>query len=115
KDIEGFSYIYLIYHFHQAEEPKLTLKPFLEDALRGVFATRAPRRPNPIGLSIVKLLKRENNILYFEGADILNQTPLIDIKPYSAKFDVFNPAKNGWQDNINDDDAQIKGRRNYKK
>jgi tRNA-Thr(GGU) m(6)t(6)A37 methyltransferase TsaA len=113
RDIEGFSNIYLIYHFHQAGPARLMLKPFLQDVERGVFSTRAPYRPNAIGLSIVELLKREDNVLYLDGVDILNGTPLLDIKPYTAKFDLFETRRNGWQDEVDEQTAQKRGLRGY--
>jgi len=113
RDIEGFSHIYLIYHFHQAEPAKLTVKPFLQDAEHGIFATRAPCRPNAIGLSVVRLISRQNNILYLEDVDILDGTPLLDIKPYLARFDIFQPTRNGWQDEVDEETAQRRGRRDY--
>ena len=113
-DLDGFSHIYLIYHFDRAETPKLRVKPFLQDTERGVFATRAPCRPNPIGLSIVELLGREDNVLHFAGADILDGTPLLDIKPYSAKFDRIDTFRNGWQDEVDEETASQRGRRGYR-
>jgi len=113
KDIEGFSHIYLIYFFHQAEPTKLVVKPFLQDIERGVFATRAPCRPNALGLSIVELVRRESNILYLERVDILDGTPLIDIKPYTARFDRLDTARNGWQDEVDEKTARNRGRREY--
>jgi len=113
KDLEGFSHIYLIYHFHKSDKVKLTVKPFLEDVERGLFSTRAPFRPNAIGLSIVKLLKIEDNFIEVENIDILDGTPLLDIKPYTSKFDSFEVLKSGWQDNVREDVAQVKGRREY--
>jgi len=113
KDLEGFSHIYLIYHFHKSDKVKLTVKPFLEYVERGLFSTRAPFRPNPIGLSIVKLLKIEDNFIEVENIDILDGTPLLDIKPYTSKFDSFEVLKSGWQDNVREDVAQVKGRREY--
>ncbi|GAF87189.1 unnamed protein product, partial [marine sediment metagenome] len=83
RDLEGFSHLFLIYHFHQAEPAKLVVKPFLQDVERGVFATRAPCRPNAVGLSIVELVRREGNVLHLDGVDILDGTPLLDIKPYT--------------------------------
>ena len=84
KDLDGFSHIILIYHFHLSKEYTLSVKPFMDDKLRGVFATRAPRRPNPIGISVVKLIKVEpRNLLYTENLDIIDGTPLLDIKPVS--------------------------------
>ncbi len=115
RDLDGFSHIYLLYHFHQAPPAKLLVKPFLQDVERGVFATRAPCRPNAIGLSIVKLLKREGNILHVEDVDILDGTPLLDIKPYTSKFDLHDVTKSGWQDEIDETTAHQRGKRDYKK
>jgi tRNA-Thr(GGU) m(6)t(6)A37 methyltransferase TsaA len=96
KDIEGFSHIILMYHFHLSTGYKLEVKPFLDDNLHGVFATRAPRRPNNIGLSVVKLIKVENNKLYIENVDIMNDTPLLDIKPFVPEFDATENITIGW-------------------
>ncbi len=113
RDLEGFSHIYLIYHLHQAPAPELIVKPFLQDIEHGVFATRAPCRPNPIGLSIVKLERREGNILHLDCLDILDGTPLLDIKPYCARFDCIANTRNGWQDEVDEASAQQRGRRRY--
>jgi len=99
KDIDGFSHIILLYAFHKSEGYKLQVKPFLEDVVHGVFAVRAPKRPNSIGFSIVKLIKVEENILHIENVDILNGTPLLDIKPYVPGFDCFPEAVSGWVEN----------------
>jgi len=96
KDIEGFSHIILLYCFHKSEGYRLQAKPFLEDVERGVFSMRAPRRPNPIGLTVVRLLKRDGNVLHITGVDMLEGTPLLDIKPYVAEFDHFGEVKKGW-------------------
>lgn len=104
KDLDGFDRIWLIYWLHQSLKPQETLKvtPFHDNVERGIFATRAPCRPNPLGLSSVHLIKIENNILHIMGVDIIDGTPLLDIKPYIAKFDVFPDTKNGWlEDKIN--------------
>jgi tRNA-Thr(GGU) m(6)t(6)A37 methyltransferase TsaA len=114
KDLEGFSHIYLLFHLHQAKGMKLEVKPFLQNVLRGLFATRAPCRPNPIGLSIVELIKIEGNSLYFRGADMLDGSPLLDIKPYSAKFDSIASTRNGWQDDVSAEYAEKYGRRGYR-
>jgi len=114
RDIELFSHIYLIYHLHAAKETRLLTKPFLQDKVHGVFSTRSPVRPNHIGLSIVKLAGREGNVLLIEGADILDGTPLIDIKPYSKRFDNIPTQRNGWQDEVDDATAWARGRRSYK-
>jgi tRNA-Thr(GGU) m(6)t(6)A37 methyltransferase TsaA len=112
-DLEGFSHVYIIYHFHQAPAPKMKVKPFMQDAEHGVFATRAPCRPNPIGISIVELVRREGNVLYIDGVDVLDGTPLLDIKPYTAKFDRIETTRNGWQDEVNEETARRLGRREY--
>jgi tRNA-Thr(GGU) m(6)t(6)A37 methyltransferase TsaA len=96
QDLEGFSHIYLIYILHCSTGFELKVKPFLDDSLHGLFATRHPCRPNPIGLSIVRLLERRDNILEFEGADMLDGTPLLDIKPYVPEFDAISDAMTGW-------------------
>ena len=95
-DLDGFSHIYLIYWFHQSKGYDLRPTPFLDKSPRGVFATRAPKRPNAIGLSVVRLLRVEKNILYIENVDILDGTPLLDIKPYFPGFDRHETDKNGW-------------------
>jgi tRNA-Thr(GGU) m(6)t(6)A37 methyltransferase TsaA len=96
KDLSGFSHIILLYHFHKVRESRLIVTPFLDSQLRGIFSTRAPKRPNPIGLSIVKLIKIEGNILYIENVDILDGTPLLDIKPYVPEFDGQSVYRIGW-------------------
>jgi tRNA-Thr(GGU) m(6)t(6)A37 methyltransferase TsaA len=96
RDIEGFSHIVLIYHFHRVNESKLLVTPFLDSQLRGVFSTRAPTRPNPIGMSTVRLRERKQNILYIENLDILDGTPLLDIKPYVPEFDHQPAIRTGW-------------------
>ncbi len=93
KDLQGFSHIILLYHFHKSTKSVLTVTPFLDSEKHGVFATRAPNRPNAIGLSIVKLLEIESNTLYIENIDVLDKTPLIDIKHYVPEFD--RPSRNG--------------------
>lgn len=113
RDLEGFSHIWLIYWFHRASSTQLIVKPFLEDAFHGVFATRAPCRPNPIGFSIVRLMKREDNVLHLAEMDILDGTPLLDIKPYVSRFDHRRGARCGWQDNVDEQTARIRGRRKF--
>ena len=102
KDIEGFSHIILLYHFHLSNGPLLQVKPFLDDKPRGIFSTRAPRRPNSIGLSIVCLTRVEEATLYIEDVDIVDGTPLLDIKPYVPQFDHRHVDKIGWlSENVN--------------
>ncbi|MBI9053209.1 MAG: tRNA (N6-threonylcarbamoyladenosine(37)-N6)-methyltransferase TrmO [Bacteroidales bacterium] len=96
KDLDGFSHIILIYHFHKLKEYKLTLTPFMDDKPHGVFSTRAPKRPNHIGFSVVKLNKIEDNILYIENIDVLDKTPLLDVKPFIPAVDVVEVDKLGW-------------------
>ncbi len=95
-DLEGFSHLILTYYFHQAKEAQLQVKPFLDDQQHGVFATRAPRRPNAIGISVVKLVRITGNTLEIENVDILDGTPLLDIKPYVPEFDSPGPVRIGW-------------------
>jgi len=114
KDLEGFSHLYLIYHLHQAPPGKLIVKPFLQDVERGIFATRAPPRPNAIGLSIVELILRQGNMLHVRGVDILDGTPILDIKPYSATFDHVKATRSGWMDEVNGETASQLGKRGYK-
>ena len=96
KDIEDFSYIILLYNFHLSKKWKLEVKPFMDDQLHGVFATRASARPNSIGISIVRLIKVEDNILHIQDVDIVDGTPLLDIKPYVPDFDIRKVEKVGW-------------------
>jgi len=96
KDLEGFSHVILLYHLHAVRRVDLTVTPFLDSEVRGVFATRAPTRPNPIGLSIVELVRVEGNRLYLGNVDILDGTPLLDIKPYVPEFDQPEAARAGW-------------------
>ena len=87
------------------------MTPFLQDIERGIFATRAPQRPNPIGLSIVELVRREGCVLHLNRVDILDGTPLWDIKPYTARFDRIEGTRNGWQDGLQDEESlRAKGR-----
>jgi tRNA (adenine37-N6)-methyltransferase len=97
-DLEGFSHIILIYQFHRSKGFQLTVTPFLDDLPRGLFATRAPRRPNPIGLSVVGLKGRDGNVLHVYGIDVLDGTPLLDIKPYVPAFDAPPATRVGWME-----------------
>jgi tRNA-Thr(GGU) m(6)t(6)A37 methyltransferase TsaA len=95
-DLDGFSHIILVYHFHAAGGFSLTVTPFLDSRPRGLFATRAPKRPNPIGLSVVRLVRIETASLFVENIDVLDQTPLLDIKPYVPEFDHVPADRIGW-------------------
>ncbi len=106
RDLAGFSHIVLLYHFHRAGPAMLTVTPFLDDQERGVFATRAPRRPNPIGLSVVRLLDVEDNRLQIEAVDMLDGTPLLDIKPYVVIFDAAQEIRQGWLEGRSPEDIQ---------
>jgi tRNA-Thr(GGU) m(6)t(6)A37 methyltransferase TsaA len=96
KDIETFSHLILIYRFDRAGEVILSRPTFLDDEPHGVFASRHPCRPNGLGLSVVRLLSREGNFLYVGSIDVLDGTPLIDIKPYIPRFDSYPEASEGW-------------------
>ena len=108
QDLDGFSHIILLYHFHQSGRPKLIVEPFLDKTPHGVFATRAPSRPNAIGLSTVKLIGIKGCRLWVENIDVLDATPLLESKPYVPEFDHLPADRIGWLD-------QAKGAvRNYK-
>jgi tRNA-Thr(GGU) m(6)t(6)A37 methyltransferase TsaA len=96
RDIEGFSHLILVYHFHLSEESSLIVRPYLDDGTHGVFATRAPARPNPIGISVVRLVRVDGTRLHVTGVDILDGTPVLDIKPYVPQFDAIRAEKIGW-------------------
>jgi tRNA-Thr(GGU) m(6)t(6)A37 methyltransferase TsaA len=98
KDLDGFSHIILLYHFHKSGVTKLEVVPFMDRVSRGVFSTRAPCRPNPIGLSILRLARLDGNVLHVENLDILDGTPVLDIKPYVPEFDSRSPERIGWLD-----------------
>jgi tRNA (adenine37-N6)-methyltransferase len=96
KDVEGFSHLILLYHLNQIKHYSLQVIPFLDTIEHGIFATRSPIRPNPIGMTVVKLLELYGCMLTIEGIDMLNQTPLLDIKPYLPEVDALNDARIGW-------------------
>ena len=112
KDLQGFSHIYLFYYFHQSQKTCLRLKPYLSDQEHGIFATRAPHRPNKLGMSLVRLMKIKDTIIHVKDIDILDGTPLFDIKPYIQRFDSRENTRSGWQDTIPDDVASVRGLRN---
>ena len=96
KDVEEFSYIILIFHFHLSKGASLKAMPYMDNKLHGIFSIRGPSRPNPIGISTVKLVNIKDNILYIQDIDIVDGTPLLDIKPYVPEFDIRETAKTGW-------------------
>jgi len=111
QDLAGFSHIYLIYLFHRAQACRLTVQPYLEDVTHGIFATRAPQRPNPIGFSVVRLSRIEGHTLYLRDVDMLDGTPLLDIKPYIPRFDHREDVQSGWQAGVDESTAQARGHR----
>ncbi len=98
KDLEGFSHIILVYHFHLSKKTSLIAKPYVDTETHGVFATRSPSRPNPIGISVVRLVGVEGNMLHVRDIDAVDGTPLLDIKPYVPAFDAKKAEKIGWLD-----------------
>ncbi len=104
KDLDGFSHIYLIYHFHQATRSELEIIPFMDTQKRGVFATRSPLRPSHIGLSLTELLFIHDNIVIIRGIDVLDGTPLLDIKPYIPQFESPGKVRTGW---MNKDEEEV--------
>ena len=101
EEIDGFSHLILLYKFHQVTDYELSVIPFMDKAPKGVFATRSPKRPNAIGISTVELVKVEGNILHIMGVDMLNESPLLDIKPFFEKFDNQFNTRQGWLNNKN--------------
>ena len=100
KDLDGFSHIILLYIFHRSQGFELEVVPYMDTQPRGLFATRAPKRPNPIGLSTVQLDRVENGNLHVRNADILDGTPLLDIKPYVPEFDNYARIRAGWLEHV---------------
>jgi tRNA-Thr(GGU) m(6)t(6)A37 methyltransferase TsaA len=100
KDLEEFSHLILIYHLHLSIGFSLEVVPFLDKVKRGVFATRAPKRPNSIGISVVKLIQIKENYIDIENIDVVDKTPLLDIKPYIPPFEITEEVKLGWLKNV---------------
>lgn len=122
RGIEGFSHLILLYHLHRARAPRagqsedLLVHPYMGDGQSdpvGVFATRYPHRPNRIGISIVRLIERRESVLHLAGVDILDGTPLLDVKPYVPRFDTQEGARGGWTEAVDDQTARVRGRRAY--
>jgi len=114
KDLEGFSHIMLFYYFHRSQGFNLTVIPFLDTKARGLFATRAPKRPNPIGFSIVELERIENGMLHIQNIDILDGTPLLDIKPYAPEFDAQEGVRTGWLEKVGNTVSSQKSDKRFK-
>ena len=112
-DIEGFSHLILLYVFDRAAAAPLLITPFMDDVPRGMFATRHPGRPNPIGLSVVRLVRRDGRVLSIMDVDILDDTPLIDIKPFVPRFDIPDKPLGGWIEEVDPELAQVRGRRGH--
>jgi tRNA (adenine37-N6)-methyltransferase len=110
-DIEGFSHLHLLYWLHRAAPASLTVTPFLEDVPHGTIATRTPTRPNPLGLSVVRLVERRGRMLFVEDLDVLDGTPLLDIKPYVERFDVRVGTRGGWTDGVDAETFRRRGSR----
>jgi tRNA-Thr(GGU) m(6)t(6)A37 methyltransferase TsaA len=110
RDLDGFERIWLVYWFDRAKPAELVVTPYLDTTPRGLFATRAPCRPNPIGLSAVRLLGIVGSVLQVEGLDILDNTPLLDIKPYIPAFDAFEAKRIGWCGNAKGGSVAADGR-----
>jgi tRNA-Thr(GGU) m(6)t(6)A37 methyltransferase TsaA len=113
RDLDGFSHIILIYHFHRSDGFTLLVTPFMDSVQRGVFATRAPKRPNTIGLSVVRLNKLHNRTLHIENVDILDGTPLLDVKPYVSEFDHYSADRIGWLEQTERDVWETKADRRF--
>jgi len=103
QDLGGFSHVYLIYNFHRSDRTELNVTPFMDNQERGVFSTRSPLRPTKIGISITEIVSIDKNIITVKGIDILNATPLLDIKPYIPQFDYFKNVKTGWMQKSKED------------
>lgn len=110
KDLDGFERIWLLFWCDRADDFKLDVKPYMDTQTRGLFATRAPSRPNPIGMSCVKLIAIDGNRLEIEDVDMLDGTPLLDIKPYIAKFDTFDVQRSGWTDTVTSEHTKADNR-----
>jgi tRNA-Thr(GGU) m(6)t(6)A37 methyltransferase TsaA len=96
KDLDGFSHVILIYHLHMSAGYSLAVRPYLDQRLRGLFSTRSPRRPNPIGISVVRLIEVDGCILHVRDLDIVDGTPLLDLKPYVPDIDLRDDIRTGW-------------------
>lgn len=108
RDLDGFSHVIMLYHLHKIQGHALSVRPFLDTSERGIFATRSPRRPNPIGISVLRVLSVAGNLVELENVDILDQTPVLDIKPYVADFDVWDADRFGWFDGVSGNAVRVR-------
>ncbi|MEF3697052.1 tRNA (N6-threonylcarbamoyladenosine(37)-N6)-methyltransferase TrmO [Desulfolutivibrio sp.] len=108
RDLDGFSHVIMIYHLHKIQGHALSVRPFLDTSERGIFATRSPRRPNPIGISVLRVLSVARNMVELENVDMLDQTPVLDIKPYVADFDVWDADRFGWFDGVSGNAVRVR-------
>lgn len=115
RDLDGFSHLILLYHFHRAGPAELIVSPFTDDRPRGLFSTRHPQRPNPIGLSVVRLVRIEGGTLHLLDVDIIDGTPLLDIKPYILRFDGAAEPRSGWTETIDEETAHQRGLRAFQR
>lgn len=113
QDLDEFSHVILLYYFHRSGSYTMKITPFLDNQERGLFATRAPNRPNGIGLSIVELADIIENTMVLRGVDMLNNTPLLDIKPYIPEFDAHLDAVTGWFGKNSDADITMKSDKRF--
>ncbi|NDY56250.1 tRNA (N6-threonylcarbamoyladenosine(37)-N6)-methyltransferase TrmO [Desulfovibrio sulfodismutans] len=108
RDLDGFSHVIMLYHLHKIQGHALSVRPFLDTSERGIFATRSPRRPNPIGISVLRVLSVAGNMVELENVDMLDQTPVLDIKPYVADFDVWDADRFGWFDGVSGNAVRVR-------
>lgn len=111
--IEGFSHVYVLYWLHVAAPAALNVRPLLGETDCGIFATRSPNRPNPLGMSLVELTRREGNVLHIRGVDMLDGTPVVDLKPYAPRFDAVANVRGGWTEQVDAPALAARGRRGY--
>ena len=113
RDLDGFSHLHLITHLHRGTTGGLEVVPFLDDTVRGIFATRSPRHPNPIGISVVRLLAVVGSTLEGSGVDLLDGTPVLDIKPYVPTFDIVAAERVGWLEGAAERVHEVKADRRF--
>jgi tRNA (adenine37-N6)-methyltransferase len=115
RDLDGFSHLWLVTHLHTVDGWRAEVVPFLDTVARGVLATRSPRRPNPIGLSLVELVAVEGGVLHVRGIDLLDGTPVLDVKPYVPLFDARGNARAGWFEHAGPRVHEVRSDRRYER